>query len=46
MTRLCLIITGLSTGGAEMMLLKLLKGLDRERFTPEVISLTTLDTEF
>jgi glycosyltransferase involved in cell wall biosynthesis len=42
MTRLCLIITGLSTGGAEMMLLKLLKGLDRERFTPEVISLTTL----
>lgn len=41
MTRLCLIITGLSTGGAETMLLKLLQGLDRQRFTPEVISLTT-----
>lgn len=42
MTRLCLIITGLSTGGAEAMLLKLLQHIDRERFTPEVISLTTL----
>lgn len=42
MTRLCLIITGLSTGGAETMLFKLLQGLDRQRFMPEVISLTTL----
>lgn len=42
MTRLCFIITGLSTGGAETMLLKLLQGLDRARFTPEVVSLTTL----
>lgn len=42
MTRLCLIITGLSTGGAEMMLFKLLQGLDRQQFDPEVISLTTL----
>lgn len=42
MNRLCLIITGLSTGGAETMLLKLLQGLDRRRFTPEVISLTSL----
>lgn len=42
MRRLCLIITGLSTGGAETMLLKLLQGLDRTHFTPEVISLTTL----
>lgn len=42
MTRLCLIITGLSTGGAEAMLLKLLQGIDRKRFTPEVVSLTTL----
>lgn len=42
MSRLCLIITGLSTGGAETMLLKLLQGMDRVRFTPEVISLTTM----
>lgn len=42
MTRLCLIITGLSTGGAETMLLKVLQGLDRRRFAPEVISLTSL----
>lgn len=40
--RLCLIITGLSTGGAESMLLKLLQGIDRQRFTPEVISLTSM----
>ena len=33
------IITGLSTGGAEMMLYKLLSRLDRERFEPSVISL-------
>lgn len=42
MTSLCLIITGLSTGGAETMLLKLLEKLDRGRFSPEVISLTNL----
>lgn len=35
------IITGLSTGGAENMLLKLLERLDRTRFRPMVISLTT-----
>lgn len=35
------IITGLSTGGAQTMLLKLLERIDRTRFEPEVISLTT-----
>jgi glycosyltransferase involved in cell wall biosynthesis len=35
------IITDLSTGGAEIMLLKLLSQLDRRRFTARVISLTT-----
>src|SRR3712207_6164470 len=40
MIRLVFIITGLSTGGAEMMLLKLLAGIDRRRFNPYVISLT------
>ncbi len=34
-----LIITNLATGGAENMLLKLLQQLDRNRFTPTVISL-------
>ena len=33
------IITGLSTGGAEMMLLKLLSGIDREKCFPVVVSL-------
>ncbi len=33
------IITGLTTGGAEMMLYKLLSKIDRERFSPVVISL-------
>lgn len=42
MRRIALIITGLSTGGAEMMLFKLLEHLDRQRFAPHVISLTTL----
>lgn len=41
MKSLCLIITGLSTGGAELMLLKLLQSLDRSRFQPWVISLTS-----
>jgi glycosyltransferase involved in cell wall biosynthesis len=39
-TRILFIITGLSTGGAEMMLLKLLERLSRERFSASVISLT------
>lgn len=39
--RIVFIITGLSTGGAEMMLLKVLERLDRQRFAPHVISLTT-----
>lgn len=38
------IITGLNTGGAEMMLLKVLSKMDRDRFSPEVISLTGLGT--
>jgi glycosyltransferase involved in cell wall biosynthesis len=33
------IITGLTTGGAEMMLYKVLSEIDRERFTPIVVSL-------
>jgi glycosyltransferase involved in cell wall biosynthesis len=41
MRRIIFIITGLSTGGAEMMLLKVLARLDRQRFAPHVISLTT-----
>lgn len=41
MISVCLIITGLSTGGAEMMLFKLLQNLDRSRFRVAVISLTT-----
>jgi glycosyltransferase involved in cell wall biosynthesis len=40
--RIAFIITGLSTGGAETMLLKLLERLDRNRFSAQVISLTTL----
>lgn len=39
--KLVMIITGLSTGGAEMMLLNLLKHIDRGRFSPRVFSLTT-----
>lgn len=38
---LVMIITGLSTGGAEMMLLKVLEKIDRYRFSPHVVSLTT-----
>lgn len=34
------LINGLESGGAEMMLLKLLSGTDRSRFAPEVVSLT------
>lgn len=40
--RIVFIITGLSTGGAEMMLFKVMERLDRHRFAPHVISLTTL----
>ena len=32
--KLVMIITGLSTGGAELMLLNLLKHIDRGRFSP------------
>jgi glycosyltransferase involved in cell wall biosynthesis len=39
--RLVHIITGLSTGGAEMMLFKLIQHIDRTRYEPYVISLTT-----
>jgi glycosyltransferase involved in cell wall biosynthesis len=35
-------ITGLSTGGAEMMLYKLLRSMDRERFSPVVVSLVDI----
>jgi glycosyltransferase involved in cell wall biosynthesis len=38
--RIAHIITGLNTGGAEMMLLRLLERTDRTRFEPEVFSLT------
>lgn len=37
--KLTFIITGLSTGGAEVMLHKLLQNIDRDRFEPTVISL-------
>ena len=39
MIRVCHIITGLYTGGAEMMLYRLLAATDRQRFMPTVISL-------
>jgi len=38
--RLVFIVTGLNTGGAEIMLLKLCSKLDRHRFVPTVISLS------
>lgn len=37
--RIVYLITGLNVGGAEMMLCRLVKGLDRVRFDPVVISL-------
>jgi len=40
--KVAFVITGLSTGGAEMMMFKLLERLDRDRFEPHVISLTNL----
>lgn len=39
--KIAIIITGLATGGAEVMLHKLLQNLDRSRFEPTVISLMT-----
>lgn len=42
MTRIVFIITNLSTGGAEAMLLKLLERLDRQNFEPLVISLVSV----
>jgi glycosyltransferase involved in cell wall biosynthesis len=41
MIRITHVITGLNTGGAEMMLFKLLSRVDRNRFAPEVASLTS-----
>lgn len=38
--RILHVITTLDTGGAEIMLYKLLRGLDRTRFEPEVVCLT------
>lgn len=40
MTKIVYVITSLSTGGAEMMLYKLLQHLDRARFEPVVFSMT------
>jgi glycosyltransferase involved in cell wall biosynthesis len=37
--KLVVVTTGLGIGGAEMMLLKLLERIDRQRFSPQVISL-------
>lgn len=42
MINLTLIITGLNTGGAEMMLLKMLERLSSTKFSPRVISLTDI----
>ena len=41
MIKIVFISTGLSIGGAEIMLLKLIERIDRTRFSPHVISLTT-----
>jgi glycosyltransferase involved in cell wall biosynthesis len=40
--RIAFIITGLSSGGAETMLRKLLERIDRETFVPHVVSLTDI----
>jgi glycosyltransferase involved in cell wall biosynthesis len=42
--RIHFVITGLGTGGAEMMLFKILSGINRHFFDPRVISLTDVDT--
>ena len=39
--RVAFVVTGLERGGAEMMLLKLVRTLDKERFSPSVISLSS-----
>jgi glycosyltransferase involved in cell wall biosynthesis len=40
--KICYVITGLGTGGAEGMLFRLLQHIDPQRFVPHVISLTSL----
>lgn len=40
MIKICFLITGLNTGGAETMLYRLASGLDRSRFDVKVVSLT------
>ena len=40
--KIVFVITGLGTGGAETMLLRLLERIDRTMFSPYVISLTTI----
>lgn len=42
MTHIVHVITSLDTGGAEMMLAKLLRRMNRQHFSAEVVSLTTL----
>jgi glycosyltransferase involved in cell wall biosynthesis len=42
--QIAFVISGLSHGGAEMMLYKLLSRMDRDRFEPEVICLTDIVT--
>lgn len=42
--RISFVITGLGTGGAEMMLYKLLSGINRDIFEPKVVSLLEVDT--
>jgi glycosyltransferase involved in cell wall biosynthesis len=42
--KLVFVITDLRTGGAEIMLLRLLERLDRKRFQPHVISLVSLSS--
>ena len=44
MVKILFISTGLSTGGAEMMLYKLLSGINRQKFQPVVLSLMGKDT--
>jgi len=43
MKKILFIITGVGTGGAEMMLYKLLSGIDRTKFEPVVLSLLRKD---
>ena len=38
-TKILYVITGLGTGGAEMMLYKVLSRIDRDKFAPEIVSL-------